>query len=405
MKRKNEEMKAKIYSLRTQNMELDRRLLETRSTIDSLKDEQRTMEVALEEKQNEIKMLRLKEINVGGTNDQIDQNSQVTALIESLKQKDAEIEDLKNRLLQYPVKVWSVSSDDPSNASVNPTVTAENDEKTRTGTEERDGNGTATKEGDTRRAGETENRVDDNSVRREMMDREIQKSEGSQDRTIKDGDNKRNANETISDDGGDKIDLGRVNGEGIETKGNEKVKKVDNPKGEDQELLGNSKVDNIWFTMRGKPGFVSNTKEKRWRLIAKNRRLENRNLKNSAGPTSIRSRKFFEGDRGGSKDRGKVASFNAGLVSEDHSVEATKVVDSSGTEGQDTIDNIRQNTSSGNINMDSKDKNEVAEYLDVADDVKEPGNQASNGDFFGKSGSTSKEDEEEFKEEIDETEF
>lgn len=374
------------------------------STIDSMKDEQRTMEVAFEEKQNEIKMLRLKEINVGGTNDQIDQNSQVTALIESLKQKDAEIEDLKNRLLQYPVKVWSVSSDDPSNASVNPPVKAENDEKTMTATEERNGNGTAIEEGDTRRAGETENRVKDNSVRREVMDREIQKLEGSQDWSIEDGDNKRNANETISDNG-EKIDLERVNGEGIETTGNDKVGKVENPQGEDQKLLGNSKVDNIWSTTRGKPASVRNTKGKRWRLIAKNRRLENRNLKNNGGPTSIRSRKFFEGDRGGTRGRGKVASFNAGLVSEDHSGEATKVVDSSGAEGRDTIDNIRQNTSSGNINMDSQDKNEVAENLEVADDVKEPGNHASNGDFFGKSGSTSEEDEEEYKEEIDETEF
>ncbi|KAJ6379198.1 hypothetical protein OIU76_015920 [Salix suchowensis] len=58
MKRKTEEMKAKIYSLRTQKMELDRRLLEMRSTIGSMKDEQKIMESALEERQSEIKMLR-----------------------------------------------------------------------------------------------------------------------------------------------------------------------------------------------------------------------------------------------------------------------------------------------------------------------------------------------------------
>jgi peptidoglycan hydrolase CwlO-like protein len=112
MKRKNEEMKAKIYSLRTQKMELDRRILEKQSSIDSLKDEQRAVESALEEKQKEIKMLREKQIDPGK------ENPQVMALMESLKQKEAEIEDLKHRI-EHPVKVWSVSTDDPSSPPVN----------------------------------------------------------------------------------------------------------------------------------------------------------------------------------------------------------------------------------------------------------------------------------------------
>ncbi|KAF3443849.1 hypothetical protein FNV43_RR13539 [Rhamnella rubrinervis] len=393
VKRKNEEMKAKIYALRTRKMELDRKLLEMQSTIDSLKDEQRTMEVAFEEKQSEIKLLRLKEINVGTTADQSDQNSQMTALIESLKQKDAEIEDLKHRLLHYPVQVWSVSSDDPSNPSVNLTVTAESGEKTMTGSEEGSGNISVTKEGETKRVGGIENRVEEDSNMREMMDKKVQR--------IEDGNSKRNENEATSDNRGKVIDLKTVDGEGFETKRNGQLGKVDDPQGKGQELLWNSKGNNAWSTMRGKHGSMSNTKGKRWKLIAKNRRLENRNLKNNGVPTSMRSRKFYEDD---SKGRVKVAAFNGGLVGDDHSVEVTQAVDSSGAKGPDAIDNIRQNNT-GKINMAAKDNNEVSENLKVADDVHEQGKHAGNGDFFSKFGSTSEQDREEYKEEMDETEF
>lgn len=116
MKRKTEEMKAKIYSLRIQKMELDRRLLEMQSTIGSMKDEQKIMESALEEKQSEIKMLR--ETNKGAEKETL----QMEVLRESLKQKEAEIEDLKHRL-DYPAKIWSVSTDDPSSPPVNRTAT------------------------------------------------------------------------------------------------------------------------------------------------------------------------------------------------------------------------------------------------------------------------------------------
>ncbi|BBH00081.1 hypothetical protein Prudu_009988 [Prunus dulcis] len=112
LKRKNEEMTTKLYSIRTQKMELDRRVLELKSTIDSLKEELQTMEAALEEKQSEIKMQR---VNVEN------ENPQVMELLEILKKKEAEVEDLKHHL-EYPVKVSSVSTDDPSNPAVNLTL-------------------------------------------------------------------------------------------------------------------------------------------------------------------------------------------------------------------------------------------------------------------------------------------
>ncbi|KAB5513021.1 hypothetical protein DKX38_030049 [Salix brachista] len=117
MKRKTEEMKVKIYSLRTQKMELDRRQLEMQSTIDSIKDEQKIMESSLEEKQNEIKMLR--EMNI----DEEKGDLQMADLIESLKQKEAEIENLKHHL-ENPAKKWSVSTDDPSSPPINMTVSS-----------------------------------------------------------------------------------------------------------------------------------------------------------------------------------------------------------------------------------------------------------------------------------------
>nr|XP_009609123.1 protein starmaker-like [Nicotiana tomentosiformis] len=116
-KRKTEEMRSKIHSLRTQKRDLNSRILEMKSTISSLKDEQRIIEVALEEKQDEIKMLREKHMETNPD------NSQVKLLSESLRQKEAEVEDLKHRL-ELPVKVWSVSADDPSNPPINFTTAA-----------------------------------------------------------------------------------------------------------------------------------------------------------------------------------------------------------------------------------------------------------------------------------------
>ena len=62
--------------------------MEMRSTIGSLRDEQRVLEFAIDEKQNQI------------------------------KHKESEIKDLKSSL-QTPPKIWLVSSDDPSNREVN----------------------------------------------------------------------------------------------------------------------------------------------------------------------------------------------------------------------------------------------------------------------------------------------
>ncbi|KAK8627198.1 hypothetical protein V6N13_134818 [Hibiscus sabdariffa] len=126
MRRKVEETKAKLYYFRNQKMELDRRLMETISRIDSLKNEQKAMESALEEKSNEIKQLRDKDMNAGN------ENPHVIALTATLKQKEAEIEELKHRL-NPRARVRSVSTVDSSNLQVNMTVMGSMDQKGKTG--------------------------------------------------------------------------------------------------------------------------------------------------------------------------------------------------------------------------------------------------------------------------------
>ncbi|KAL4320148.1 hypothetical protein GQ457_18G014570 [Hibiscus cannabinus] len=102
LKKKADETKAKMSSLRMQKMDVDLRLMEMQSTIDSLKDEQKAMESELEDKLNEIKLLRHKEMGSGN------RNPQVIALLPTLKQEEAQIQDLNN-LLNSTDRVWSSS--------------------------------------------------------------------------------------------------------------------------------------------------------------------------------------------------------------------------------------------------------------------------------------------------------
>ncbi|PHT51613.1 hypothetical protein CQW23_06075 [Capsicum baccatum] len=103
-------MKSKMQWVRMQKRDLESRILEMKSTISSLKDEQRIIEVALEEKQAEINMLteKLTETNR--------EDSRAKLISESVQQKEAEID--------IPVKIWSVSADDPSNPTINLTKAA-----------------------------------------------------------------------------------------------------------------------------------------------------------------------------------------------------------------------------------------------------------------------------------------
>ncbi|XWS54231.1 hypothetical protein CRYUN_Cryun10bG0072500 [Craigia yunnanensis] len=178
MKRKAEETKTKIYSLRSQKMELDRRLLEMQSTIDSLKDEQKTMESELEEKQNEIKLLRDNDMESGN------ENPQVIALTATSKQKETETEDLKHRL-ESPVRVWSVSTDDPSNSPVHITVIRSMEQKENT--EFRHEEGGRVHESSAYKGGENSTTIQDGNETSSNFPQEEDNREGVEDGNEKKG--------------------------------------------------------------------------------------------------------------------------------------------------------------------------------------------------------------------------
>ncbi|KAL0444238.1 UNVERIFIED_CONTAM: hypothetical protein Slati_2146500 [Sesamum latifolium] len=110
-------MKMKIHSLRSQKTELHGRLLEMQSTISSLREEQRTIELAYQEKQNEAKFLRERYIDAKDHNPQ-----------EMLQRKEARIKELNHRVM-LPANVGSVSADEASIISGNGTANNQNRDK------------------------------------------------------------------------------------------------------------------------------------------------------------------------------------------------------------------------------------------------------------------------------------
>ncbi|KDO43787.1 hypothetical protein CISIN_1g039238mg [Citrus sinensis] len=322
MKRKNEEMKVKLYSLRTQKMELDRRLLEMQSTIDSLKDEQKALESALEEKQNEIKMQR----------EQIDaskENSQLIVLKEILKQREAEIKDLRHQL-EYRVNVWSVSADDPSNPRKR--INQNHSSSKEAGGRLHD----SAKFND----GENSTRIDDRSeksvgatISREITVEPLEKQGISQDegfkngggiqgKGINEGEGKRknigNSTEQIVDDQATVLkprdDSSEVKGDLQHTiTGEWESEKPENSQDEKQEVQTTSKggmkleVLDSRTRLKGKHGHVNRTKGRRWRAMAKNRVSENN------GASSMSSRRFYRLDQDELRSRSEGQVSTEGL--------------------------------------------------------------------------------------------
>ncbi|PON80567.1 hypothetical protein PanWU01x14_001230 [Parasponia andersonii] len=445
VKRKNEEMKAKIYSLRTQKMELDRRLIEMQSTIDSLKDEQRTMEAAIEEKQNEIMLLRIQQ-----EMDNEKESSQLVALTERLKQKEAEIEDLKHRL-QYPEKVWSVSTDDPSNPPLN--LTMAEDQKGRIGEDS-----VKTVVGEDGSLNKTIIGEVNGDDRREMISKETEKYENLQDQNIKeDGISMGGEKSSDGGQGETSIDGSRdgtglkvsvensveissdsisqnggkdVNDEEFEVKGNGQIGKHGNPHVEDQEITraneGGMKLEirddtgkGVGSRARWKRGTISNSKGKRSRSLAKNRRLEN-NGKHSRA-TSARSKRYDEGYQantesfGVDKEQESQKKLPTSLARETQSNVSTSGRQSEATveardqkpevkfQDQEAIDN-RQNSNVRNIRKEVTDDLEGSENFKIKDE-QGSGKLVGEDEYFSEVGSSAEEKNKEYKEENDESQF
>ncbi|KAK9284224.1 hypothetical protein L1049_023393 [Liquidambar formosana] len=314
-------MRAKIYSLRTQKMELDSRLLEMQSTIASLKDEQRNMEFALEEKQNEIKMLSEKELDSGK------ENPQVIALTETLKQKEDEIVDLKHRV-EYPVNVWSVSTDDPSNPVVNLTASGRMPQKDQIEGESKEEGGrllelTNDKHGDNSTKGgvigsenESTNHIEDGGTAGEKSTDEGQgkKNELSQNgESFGVAEEKNNTNAIEATDGGKVWKSGDEATDIKSTDDKEHTMVGDGQRGKlkfsddsvRQDFGKNSKggmkletsassQNGAGSRVRGRHGYLSKTKGKRWKMIAKSRGLEHNGDSENVGAGSMRSRRFFK---------------------------------------------------------------------------------------------------------------
>lgn len=92
LSRKNQETKAKIYTLSSQKMELARTIAEMKSTMNSLKDEQKLIESAFVEQQHELRMMQERGSNLE------QRGFERIASTENLKKKEAEKQESKHRL-------------------------------------------------------------------------------------------------------------------------------------------------------------------------------------------------------------------------------------------------------------------------------------------------------------------
>ncbi|TXG55237.1 hypothetical protein EZV62_020493 [Acer yangbiense] len=399
MKSKNAEMKAKIYSIRTQKMELDRRLIEMQSTIESLKDEQIAMESALEEKQNEIKMQR--EVTDLGK-----KNSLLTALKESLMQKEAEIEDLKRRL-EYPAKVWSASKDDLSNPQVNFTNTltmVERDKTDVSSSKEQSGwfhmstnsiageNSTGVEDRSEKRAADTNSR--------EPIIEQIQKLVNTQDEVftngsavkendpqerdgfaVGEGKNVANSTEqTVDDAGGDFL---KQRDDVKDENGHTTLGKPENSQDENQDVrtiyeggMALERLDSTRFQARSRlrrHGRLTRTKGKRFRILAKDGDSENNGL------ASTRNRRFYrESNASNEGVEGEGRKTGENPLKERKAVNSTQVKLSKGSNLDDS--GYLKNT---DVNTDPNQQAEQSDETLKSNDSPETemiGNKNTNGE-------------------------
>lgn len=259
---KNEEMKGKLYSLRSQKMELARTVVEMQSTLDSLKDEQKLMESEFEEQQNELRLMQEKGKSVGQG------RSEIEALRDNLKHKEAEMEDLKRRL-EIPVNDHPTIF--PEIVTANGTIAAQDEN----GKDEISGE-SAKHEGDT-----DNNEGTIKSELTKFKDGEVATEIKDEIRT--DGELGK-ANEDPRDDGGGAAkDLDDVE----EADGREK-KAIQEYAGQvENNTDGGDQVKQL-AGMKRKHGRASRTKGKRWRTTVKNSLMENNGVfENHSGDRKV----------------------------------------------------------------------------------------------------------------------
>lgn len=432
---KNEEMKGKLYSLRSQKMELARTVVEMQSTLDSLKDEQKLMESEFEEQQNELRLMQEKGKSVGQG------RSEIEALRDNLKHKEAEMEDLKRRL-EIPVNDHPTIF--PEIVTANGTIAAQDEN----GKDEISGE-SAKHEGDTdNNEGTIKSELTkfkDGEVATEIkdeirIDRELGK-----------------ANEDPRDDGGGAAkDLDDVE----EADGREK-KAIQEYAGQvENNTDGGDQVKQL-AGMKRKHGRASRTKGKRWRTTVKNSLMENNGVfENHSGDRKVykdelkgrrvgkvsNEENFAREDEGRNNNSQRKEKPHAKLLktenheskedANDMKVNNTKhQVTNSGSNiySQKILDEIRQseeneqsqvqeNWNKGHINKvdrnaaQTKSKvlleglEELKEVLDVQKQEKDSidsgqDDEDNDYDFFKELHSEFEDEKDEYKGEIDESEF
>lgn len=424
-------------------MELHSRVMEMQSTIASLRDEHKTLEMAFDEKQTEIKMLQERET------DSIKENPEAIALKEILKKREAEIEDLKHHL-------------DPSNPPVNLTAREnmgwEDKTKAREGKEQNEhlheadsnGNGQKLTGGDG-----SENGVGVNLQKEMTGEAKFQKFENTQDgvaggitgeKSINADQGNKNKHSQDELDFGTREEKADPNateaifksevGKTIDEDGNKKVmdnkehgivrnghleKHENSHDGEGQKLgmiskgvkmeMPGSSMNGAGSGIGGKHGHAGKTKEKRWRILTKSRGVENNGNSENSRAATTRRRRFSKDKRGNIPSTPDVAVPTSRISSEAGNItgSARKLGKEVGEDRKREGGDIQQETGTRDFHeaAENTEQAKVAEAdkeqedLEIAD-IHQQETKAANGDTFGDDFENNKEG---YKDETDEPEF
>lgn len=440
-------------------MELARTIVEMQSTMDSLKDEQKLMESVFEEKENELRTMQEKGSNLGQGG-----GSEIFALTENLKQKEAEIEDLKRRLETPSVKTYPVSTDDfPKIVTANNGTTEGQNEETDNDSKGKDENSRES----AKYGGEGDKHITNEDASKSKL---TEFRDGEAIAEIKD---EIRINEELGKKNEDPQDSATAKDiEAEEVEDREKKTIGEEQQGQLENTTDGGRQDSNVKQLAGvkrKHGRSSRTKGKRWRAIVRNRLREINGVFESHGEVNMGNRKDYrdekdelndgtarrdsgeenstrEDDGRGKSNPPKVKPKAKLLKPENHenredgnktTVDNTnhQVTNNNGSniypeklrpdeigQSEEHADGlVQQNWSRRHINKASKsagstesnrfhDEPEELEASDVQKQEKDAADGAdyeedNNDDFFKESHSEFEDEKEEYKEEIDESEF
>ncbi|KAK7257469.1 hypothetical protein RIF29_31475 [Crotalaria pallida] len=448
-------MKAKLYTLRNQKMELDRKVMDMQSTLGSLKEEQKVMESAFEETQKEIRIMQQKRSNSGQG------GSEIIALRENLKLKEAEIKDLKEHL-EIPLKNRSVSINHtvifPETVAANRTMAAQ-DKIGNENLEKVEHSDDSAKYGDDDKHIITE----DASEGKSTMIKDGEATVGVKDEIRKD-EKLGKKNEDPQDDGGSGVAAKGIKSkvvDGSEKKAIEEqqprqLKRNTDGGAQDSNVQRSEDNRRIVSGIKRKHGHASRAKDKRWRTIVKNSLMENYEISESHKEVNKGNIKVYKDEKGELKDRivGGVSGEEDAIRKDDgkdnddvkkdelrvnfvktenheeNKEDANNIIANNTTE-KGRLDEIKQsevqeggavqqNWNRRHVNKAGKNvgqtkpnmSDEEPEELEVSDAEKQKKDEIDvgddnedNEDDFPKESQSEFDEKEEYKEEIDESEF